>query len=242
MSFSDPDIFGVRQLGDGKSPTQFGSSRSILRLIFVEPGDKLVVPGCLCLILAQPGSKYSNTQHRIRNLEPQTDQPRPNTNQRITKRPKPHQFYILIICAFKYKTQFNSKLTRTADLEEDELEWISQAARGTLLKGVKSQYPNIPPAELHYTSHDWKLHHNLSVIRSLRIKLLTNRIETKAPIDKAVRRKAEKRIKTTQKYAATPVSLPDYQPIGKALRAGDENAALVTLNTRIDKLARKIPE
>ena len=62
-----------RQPGDGESPTQFGSSRSILRLIFVEPGDKLVVPGYLRLILAQPGSKYSNTQHRIRNLEPQTD-------------------------------------------------------------------------------------------------------------------------------------------------------------------------
>ena len=33
---------------------------------------------------------------------------------------------------------FNSKLTRTADLEKDDLEWISQAAGGTLLKGVKA--------------------------------------------------------------------------------------------------------
>ena len=55
-----------RQPGDRESPTQCGSSRSILRLIFVEPGDKLVVPGCLRLILAQHGS----------NLEPQTDKPK----------------------------------------------------------------------------------------------------------------------------------------------------------------------
>ena len=62
-----------RQVGDGESPTCFGSGRRILRPVFGQIGGKLVVSDVLRPILAHVRSKYSNTQHRIRNLEPQTD-------------------------------------------------------------------------------------------------------------------------------------------------------------------------
>ena len=41
--------------------------------VFGQIGGKLVVSDVLRPILAHVRSKYSNTQHRIRNLEPQTD-------------------------------------------------------------------------------------------------------------------------------------------------------------------------
>ena len=62
-----------RQVGDGESPTCFESGRRILRPVFGQIGGKLVVSDVLRPILAHIRSKYSNTQHRIRNLEPQTD-------------------------------------------------------------------------------------------------------------------------------------------------------------------------
>ena len=62
-----------RQVGEGESPTCFESGRRILRPVFGQIGDKLVVSDVLRPILAHVRSKYSNTQHRIRNLEPQTD-------------------------------------------------------------------------------------------------------------------------------------------------------------------------
>ena len=62
-----------RQVGEGESPTCFESGRRILRPVFGQIRDKLVVSDVLRPILAHVRSKYSNTQHRIRNLEPQTD-------------------------------------------------------------------------------------------------------------------------------------------------------------------------
>ena len=66
-----------RQVGDGESPTCFESGRRILRPVFAQIGGKLVVSDVLRPILAHVRSKYSNTQPRTRNLEPQADKPRP---------------------------------------------------------------------------------------------------------------------------------------------------------------------
>ena len=52
-----------RQVGDGESPTCFGSGRRNLRPVFGQVGDKLVVSDVLRPILAHVRSKYSNTQH-----------------------------------------------------------------------------------------------------------------------------------------------------------------------------------
>ena len=52
-----------RQVGDGESPTCFESGRRILRPVFAQIGDKLVVSDVLRPILAHVRSKYSNTQH-----------------------------------------------------------------------------------------------------------------------------------------------------------------------------------
>ena len=68
-----------RQVGDGESPTCFESGRRILRPVFGQIGDKLVVSDVLRPILAHVRTKYSNTQHWIRNLEPQTDKPKGQT-------------------------------------------------------------------------------------------------------------------------------------------------------------------
>ena len=75
MSRIQPTIDGVgaqmsrlrinrrRQVGDGESPTCFESGRRILRPVFAQIGDKLVVSDVLRPILAHVRSKYSNTQH-----------------------------------------------------------------------------------------------------------------------------------------------------------------------------------
>ena len=79
-----------RQVGDRESPTCFGSGRRILRPVLGQVGDKLVVSDVLRPILAHIRSKYSNTQHRIRNLEPQsrqTQQHQPKKNA-SDKRPR----------------------------------------------------------------------------------------------------------------------------------------------------------
>ena len=66
-----------RQVGDRESLTCFESGRRILRPVFAQIGGKLVVSDVLRPILAHVRSKYSNTQPRTRNLEPQADKPRP---------------------------------------------------------------------------------------------------------------------------------------------------------------------
>ena len=53
-----------RKVGDGESPTCFGSARRILRPVFGQIGGKLVVSDVLRPILAHVRTKYSNTQHR----------------------------------------------------------------------------------------------------------------------------------------------------------------------------------
>ena len=72
--------------------------------------------------------------------------------------------------------QFNQVLGLSSGEERDDIEWIREAARATILEPKTMEYPKRPKARRHYTSEDWRTHKHLQALRSIRVQVLTDAI------------------------------------------------------------------
>ena len=72
--------------------------------------------------------------------------------------------------------QFNQVLGLSSGEERDDIEWIREAARATILEPKTMEYPKRPKARRHYTSGDWRTHKHLQALRSIRVQVLTDAI------------------------------------------------------------------
>ena len=64
----------------------------------------------------------------------------------------------------------------TSGEKRDDIEWIREAARATILEPKTMEYPKRPKARRHYTSEDWRTHKHLQALRSIRVQVLTDAI------------------------------------------------------------------
>ena len=72
--------------------------------------------------------------------------------------------------------QFNQMLGLTNGEKKDDIEWIREAARATILEPKTMEYPKRPKARRHYTAEDWRTHKHLQALRSIRVQVLTDAI------------------------------------------------------------------
>ena len=88
---------------------------------------------------------------------------------------------------------YRTMLQSTSEQEDDDISWVQQAARACLLEPKQMMYPRKPNHKDHYTSEDWKVHGNLSAMRSMRIQMLADAIEGRDNSERLVAR-AKRRI------------------------------------------------
>jgi ribonuclease HI len=136
--------------------------------------------------------------------------------------------------------EFNAALAASKGNTTDDLEWITNAARTTLLELKTRTYPTIPNPKKHYSTHDWKQHKNLHTLRSLRVQILSHRIEHQTDLPKAIITKARKQILTLQSIAKTPVTQQKYDTLWEQLRKGQEQAGLDLLNQMVEALEKHL--
>ena len=90
--------------------------------------------------------------------------------------------------------QFNQVLGDTKGEHGDDIEWMREAARATILAPTTMEYPKKPKVRKHYTAEDWHTYRHLQALRSLRIQVLVDAIGHVQTSERAMQR-AKKKIR-----------------------------------------------